>query len=321
MAQHDADDRPDVRTEIHHSLVELLPWAVSVLLHMGLVLVAFFVVWSMVDAPEQAPPVVRIAADPDVPPALTPPPKDVTIKPAAAASKVDRMDLPRAVVTLADLRRDPADIPIIGVATDRALPSSRPSGGIFDVGPGPGPGGGGFGRPEVQVFVIDASGSLIDSLPYVISHLRNRLLAMGDDELFSVIFFQRDMAIEAPPAGLKRAGDARAKVIDWITLERGNIRARGSSNPLAALKLAMSRRPDVIWLLSDNITGRGRYELPQDDLLASVRQFKQQYQCPQVRINTIQFLYADPLGTLGAIAEEHHGLHRFVDAEQVGMDR
>jgi hypothetical protein len=321
MAQHEADDRPDVRMEIHRSLVELLPWTVSVLLHMGLVLVAFFVVWSMVDAPEEAGPVVQITADPDVPPTFTPPPPDVRIEPAAASSKIDRMDLPRAAVTLADLRHDPADIPIIGVSTDRALPSSRPPGGIFDDGDGPGPGGDGHGRPAVHVFVIDASGSLIDSLPYVISNLRDRLLAMGDDELFSVIFFQRDMAIEVPPAGLKRGADARAKVIDWITLERGHIRPRGSSNPLAALKLALSRRPDVIWLLSDNITGRGRYELAQDDLLASVRQFKRQYQCPQVRINTIQFLYADPLGTLKAIAEEHRGLHRFVDAEQVGMGR
>ena len=172
------------------------------------------------------------------------------------------------------------------------------------------------GNAKKLVYVVDASGSLLNSFPAVVSALKRSINELSDKQRFTVIFFQRDTAIEVPPRRLKVA-DAQTKkhVGDWLA--EGNIITQGTSNPVTALKLAFNYRPDLIFVLSDNITGAKEYEIDQRDLL---NQLDQLNKSRKTKINTIQFLYPDQFGTLKLISDAHGGLHKFVSAEDVGLE-
>src|SRR5438046_2605605 len=70
---------------------------------------------------------------------------------------------------------------------------------------------------------------------------------------------------------------------------------RGLSQPFEALKRALSYKPDLLFILSDNITGQGKYEVDQKRLLAEIQAANR----GGTKINTIQFLYPDRLSANG----------------------
>ncbi len=121
-----------------------------------------------------------------------------------------------------------------------------------------GGGGGGFratfggtgGNARKLVYLVDASGSLIDTLPFVIRELQRSIGQLSDKQAFTVIFFQGDDAIEVPPFGLKRAtADAKQAVIQWVDPKAGNITPMNQSNPVKAIReksgSRYQARPDV----------------------------------------------------------------------------
>ena len=84
----------------------------------------------------------------------------------------------------------------------------------------------------------------------------------------------------------------------------------GGSNPIVAMKTAMRLKPEVIYLLSENITGAGRYEVPAGELLAAIDRLNPvdaRNGLRKVQINCIQYLTEDPNGTMQKIAEIHGG--------------
>ena len=114
-----------------------------------------------------------------------------------------------------------------------------------------------------------------------------------------------------------------------IALENFNydIGGRGSANVKTALTRALSYEPQLVILLSDNLTGGGQgatqHELMQDELMELIH--KHNKSKPPARINTIQFLYEDPLvraglkGTLRRIADETGGTFTFVTQQQLHL--
>src|SRR4029450_8789695 len=108
----------------------------------------------------------------------------------------------------------------------------------------------------------------------------------------------------------------------WIN-DRNNIFPQGRSNPLAAIEKAMRLKPDVIFLLSENITGSGPFELaqaPLPALLEKLNPIDPETGRRTTQINCVQFLDPDPLDTLRKIAEIHGGTKgdRFLDRRQLG---
>jgi len=169
---------------------------------------------------------------------------------------------------------------------------------------------------------VDASGSLIDTLPFVILELKRSIGELSEKQSFTVIFFQGDDAIEVPRFGLKPAtSENKQRVIKWIDLESGNITPMGLSNPVKALQLALRYRPQLLFILSDNITGQGRFEVDQKRLIADI-EFNNK---SNTKINTIQFLYKDPLEqynmlpTLRMIADRSGGVYKFIDGRELGI--
>lgn len=304
-------------------LLSILPWGVSVLFHIGLVLLAIAVVWSNLDrSPAEQPPVIP------------------EIKVLAAAPKLDQPRKPNANPTSEQDTRTPTnpfDNPNDVVPTD--LVTGEPLNGglealsdqdwssVFDAGSGvSGDDGvnlmGVVGEARSIAYVIDASGSLLDAMPFVIRELNASIRQLNDKQKFTVIFAQGDKPIEVPPRGLKKANHStKQRVSRWVDTDSGHVVPGGSFNPVVAIKKALQYKPQLIFLLSDNITGHGRYEINQKRLVNQI----QYSNTNDTKINTIQFLYPDPLARIGLeptmklISQSSGGVYRFIDGRELGV--
>ncbi len=180
----------------------------------------------------------------------------------------------------------------------------------------PGPDG---AQPTRIIYVIDASGSLATDLDVVLMQLRQSIRRLTEDQFFTVIFFQREVAIEVVPRGMKPATEANKLAVQaWLDPTRGNIVPGGSSSPLRALRQAMAYKPQALYILSDNITGSGPYELDREQLL---RELEHLNPAKATRIHTIQFLSPDPQHTLADIAAAHGGQHKMIKQADVWLGR
>lgn len=172
-------------------------------------------------------------------------------------------------------------------------------------------------------YVIDASGSMITSMQVILEELARSLDGLSDEQSFGIVFFQRDGAVIVPPAGVLAVATPAAKVraLAWI---HDNLHPGGRSNPVAAFEAALRLGPDAVFLLSENITGSGRFEIDQADLLATLERLNPIDRASgqrRTRINCVQFLYTDPIDTLRRIAERHGGArgYKFLGAAELGL--
>jgi hypothetical protein len=200
-------------------------------------------------------------------------------------------------------------------------------------GRGPGIGPGDMG-PTTYTFVIDASGSLIEGMPFVIDQLKEFIRDLAPDEEFAIFFFQEDKALQVVEGALKQVQEHqgflpatdfnKARAIKALD----EVRPQGTSSPREALRIAFSPRypPMIVYLLSDNITSSGPYELRRETLL---REFalgnsatgklvpmpdgKGFYKIPPAKIHAVQYLAPDPLlkqgfakSTLQEIVEQNN---------------
>lgn len=315
------DERASVGDEVNTVLMALLPWGISFLFHAGLVLLAVFALWSTVaqDAEEEViVPLVRLSATPGAPLQVR---TEQRVRQQTSSSR--RVIQPTQTASQQNTlnTRVNTETALIGVAgmSGKSSPfgTTISSGAEFKttfIGSG--------GNARKIAFLIDASGSLIDTLPFVITELKKTINQLSEKQQFTVIFFQGDQVIEVPPPGFKDAtGEAKQKVVDWIDLSNHNITPRGSSNPVPALERAMRYKPQLIFLLSDNITGRDQYAVDQRRLLAAIEKAN----TAGTKINTLQFLYPDPLakiglkGTMELIAQDSGGVYKFVDGRELGL--
>jgi len=318
------DDRDvSVREEAGATVLALLPWGISILAHAALVVLAFFVIWAvMADRAQEKLVVPELTFSEDATsPLKSQTPERVTRERRTRSIAESRVPKP----SLSEAMNVKLEMNTIGIAGGAA------GGSVFnpigDVGDGDGP----FGTPTDNakriVFVVDASGSLLDTFPFVIQELRKSVGNLSGKQSFTIIFFQGDEALEVPVPrpGMKQAtAAAKAAVRAWLDPMAGNVRPRGGTNPLPGIQLALRYQPEVMVLLSDNITGGGtgatQYEIEQQRLLDEVSRAN----TANTRINTIQFLYEDPLaqvpgkrGTLEQISERTGGKYKFVDAAEL----
>eukprot|EP00752_Nemacystus_decipiens_P014001 g12437.t1 len=332
------DDKAQVREEISATLTTLMPWGISILAHVALIVLAFFLVWQTI-VEDQAKPHRASNSTSNELTALTsdiPEPSEQEASSGASALAVQITPV------------EPVDLTMIGstFAPPQIVPGI--SRGDFDgVIPGPRTGDepptffGGLGADRI-VFLIDASGSMVDVLPFVISELKQAVHKLQPRQTeqgpvprqISVILFSGKGVHEVPGGGgVKGLREATPKfksdILEWVSLENFNFDTggRGSAHVKPALIRALGYKPELIILLSDNLTGGGQgatqHELIQDDLLNLIHQHNKAK--PPARINTIQFLYEDPLvrqglqGTLDRIAEETGGTPRFIGQEDLDL--
>ena len=316
----DDDEYVSVGDEVNTTLTILIPWAISILFHFAIILLAFFIVWSTITKEDEEKiivPIARLSEQPGAPLTMTeqtevteqsqPQAMTTPTTPTAKASK--------SVSSLADMSTN--QLKVVGAAGSAGGGKLTPFGAgavgassfkarFFGTG----------GNAKTLAYLVDASGSLIDTLPFVIQELKRSINNLSPKQKFTIIFFQRDEALEVPPPGLKRANDQLKKTVtEWIGAGAGNVIAGGTSNPVPALRRALGYKPDLIFVLSDNLTGYGRYEIDQDRLVDMINQMNKR----NTKINTIQFLYPDALATLKRISTETQGVYKFIGEADLGL--
>ncbi len=313
------EEKEDVGKEISAVLSTMLPWGISVLLHVGILILAIFIVWTTVkQVQEEAPivPSVRLSERPGA--QLSQSQQKVQQQSAAKRSLTKSTE--NSQVTNQKVKLDSR---LIGVAGGSAGAKANPFGGNVGAD-GPFAVGfiGGGGNARKIAFIIDASGSLIDTLPFVIQELKKTINDLSDQQSFAVIFAVDGHVVEMPPSGLTPATpEMKEKAMAWMDPRAGNVVPRGLTDPVPAVIQALRYRPDLLYILSDNITGRGHYERDQKELLAEIERANS----AGTKINTLQFLYKDPLEaygfqpTLKVISDKSGGVYKLVDAGELGL--
>jgi len=166
--------------------------------------------------------------------------------------------------------------------------------------------------------------------PWAINEVGRVIPELKEHQDFTLIFFNGEGVIEVPGAelqmGLRAAIPAfKDEVVAWIAPEAGNIvvGGPGSRHAIEAITLGLSYEPDIMFIMSDDLTGSGRYELYQEDIMAAIAEANTSEQ--PTRIHTIQIVAHDPLvamgmaGTLERIAEETGGVYKFLDGQALNL--
>jgi len=180
--------------------------------------------------------------------------------------------------------------------------------GKSPAGPGwkvPGNGGLGNGKGTVNfiipgnaqkvVFLCDASGSMLSVFGQLKQQLRESIsnLKLADGQSFNVIFFSNDNAFQLFNDGPQIATDSNKKLaMDFID----SAVATGGTQPLLAIRMAMSQHPELIYLLTDGFDQTA-------DFGQVIRAFKDGNAGGKTHINCI-FLQADEDPKLEAVLKE-----------------
>ncbi len=183
--------------------------------------------------------------------------------------------------------------------------------------------GGLYGTPGATriVYLIDASGSLIDTFPFILNELQRSLSELQAQQSFAVLFFSGDQVIEAPPYGMKRATTQAVRhTSQWIDPGSGRIIASGPADAQAGIRRALAYQPDAIIILSDGLTGAGDRAMGQRARLLSLIGTAN---TADVVFHTLQVCRPDPLstptrlGTLELIALQSGGVHRYLGEDDL----
>ena len=294
----------------------IVPWFISLGLHGLLVMVAFVVTWSVINTDREEP--ITVVADFDQM-YLEPVTEYVATVPEQAESTESPTDISEMIDrTLDELALDQVDMiapaasrpPDLGTAAP-ARSSTASFAGLKAT------------NARRIVYVVDASGSMIGAFRTIVDEMGRSLDRMVPRQSFGIIFFQQNKALTVPPRGrLQPATEAnRDRALAWIDRE---VVPRGRSNPLEAIEAAIRLEPDVIFLLSNDITGSDEYEIDQEELLRmleTMNPLEPGRTARRCQIQCIQFLDPDPLETLKRIAEIHGGPDgfKYIDREQLGL--
>jgi hypothetical protein len=162
------------------------------------------------------------------------------------------------------------------------------------------------------VFVCDASGSMVGNFHSLKDELAKAFHALRVPQSFDIVFFQDGKTIVFSRDSLKT--DEWALATDDIKRSAStfleDVTTDSLSDPLPALRAALARQPDLVYLLTDG-------EFPDNEaVLKTVRDLNRRRDRTRARVNTI--LFADDKDTddtpavkvLTMIATENGGTFR-----------
>ncbi len=296
---------PSNTSKTNHDISAPVAWTLSIGVHIGIGLLAFLVTWSVIRDAEEPPRVVTsawheqpVAIEAELPAATEqeiaeeeqkPPAPEIQIEPPPPEPLRDGLAVLHHIATTGDVPVEAVRVPETEVKFM----------GLDAV------------AAKRIVYVVDASGSMLLHLSTVLKELERSLRTLHPKQEFGIVFFQKETSIPVPPKGQLVSADAAHinKAMRWIHTS-GKVIPAGGSNPIVAMKTAMRLKPEVIYLLSENITGAGRYEVPASELLVAIDKLNPvdaRNGLRKVQINCIQYLSEDPNGTMKKIAEIHGG--------------
>jgi hypothetical protein len=163
---------------------------------------------------------------------------------------------------------------------------------------------GGYG--QVFVYVVDCSGSMNDNDKF--DRARYELLKsieqLGKDQQYFVIFYNHTMYPMESQKPLVATQDNLAKTTEWIN----RAEPMGGTNPMPALMLALSLKPDAIYFLTD-----GQFDLGVMQDLRNRNRTNLKLHMHVVPIHTICFYDRSAEGMMKMIARNSGGEYRYVN--------
>lgn len=169
----------------------------------------------------------------------------------------------------------------------------------------------GASNAKTIVYAIDASGSMVTSLPFVIAEVERSIAGLSLTQKFGVVLFRKTSASGGSatevfsPVLVRATPSARQRLHDWLA----HVAPAGRSVPLAGLERALEYKPDAVFLLSRSIerSGGNVWERGLVRTLTRVNELNPDLgggRRPTV-IQTIQFLDDDPTGVMQEIGRQH----------------
>lgn len=207
---------------------------------------------------------------------------------------------------------------LLGEQAGEGAPGEHPPTAVADEPLSPAlPGGvefAGLGASTARsvVYVVDASGPMVSSLPDIMDELDRSVSRLTASQRFGVVAFR---AIEGGggvesfmPVLVRATPQAKKELREWAR----SIEPTGRSSPLAGVRAALGLKPEAVFLLSRGIerSGGGAWDLGLEATLAELDRLNpvdRRTGRRRVVIKTIQFLDEDPTGTMQRIGEEHGG--------------
>ena len=98
------------------------------------------------------------------------------------------------------------------------------------------------------VYVVDRSGSMLDTFFHVREELKRSIGELRRSQKFHVIFFNAGEPLENPPKRLVRAIKAHREAFFGFL---DTVFPAGSTKPARAMRRALAEHPDLIYFLTD----------------------------------------------------------------------
>jgi len=113
-------------------------------------------------------------------------------------------------------------------------------------------------RGQVFIYVVDCSGSMIDEdrLIRAKAELRRTIMSLQPPQRFKVIFYNDETIPMPGDLPLSADWGSKERLLHWLRL----IEPDGETDPRGAMGLAISLRPDAVFLLSDGTFPDGTVE-------------------------------------------------------------
>ncbi|MBN1554131.1 MAG: VWA domain-containing protein [Phycisphaerae bacterium] len=236
-------------------LAEAMPWVISLLFHLGLFLIMMFFVFVVLQ--EETPEDVII---PDAVMSENPggrmTPSEMTAKASKTTQQTQKRPFVRKTSVTADAGKTTKPVDIIGVGGGGASADAR-MGMATAGGGGPkstffGTGGNAFN----VVYVIDRSGSMVDTFDLVRLEMLRSIGRLRDTQTFHIILFAEGRPIENAPRKLIPASRKNKKD---AALFLASVMPETQTDPIPALKRAFmvlrgaKKRGKLIYLLTDGV--------------------------------------------------------------------
>ena len=272
------------------------PWTVSIVFHVLLVAIGLMVTWSILHEDDRLPsPLVTsdiVAMTPLVPLRESPLMEHTAVAPS--------MPPPPTLATAAP------QLPVSAPALSSSLPATGESSVRFAGAP--------LGAARDVVFVLDATGSMIAWLPFVIDEVERTLASMHPDQRFAVRYFAGDAVQATPPRQLTAVtASAADRAVKTLRRDAGRrMKMQRGSDPTKALEDAIRLQPDLILLMSEGLAGRGQWEVDRSAVMKALdvaNPVRSVTGMRDVRIECIRLVSGDeePAAPLMELIAESHG--------------
>ena len=277
----------------------VLVFLVSILLHLGGLVVMFFIVFPFAPPEKADEPMVHVelVGDPDATSFSTSPSPNQSEQPLAVDPKPPHFT-PERFESLSGLSESTkTDLPIIGVGTGGGDFSQY---GLTVGGAGPeffGLGGTARGARKI-VYVVDRSGSMLDTFQHVRAEMRRSISGLRRSQKFHVIFFNAGQPLEKSPRRLVSA--IRAQKQKFFRFLQ-SVYPEGSTDPAPAMRRAFATEPDLIYFLTDG-------EFPKT-LISKIDRWNKD---KSVMIFTVAYFDRSGAALLEEIARRNNGQFKFV---------